>query len=50
VRNLMTTAKDAVKLTSFDFEIPCYVLDIEVVIEDAEQLVELIRASVLAKL
>jgi len=48
VRNLVTTAKDAVKLTSFDFEIPCHVLDIEVVMEDAEPLVELIRASLAA--
>jgi tetraacyldisaccharide 4'-kinase len=48
VRNLVTTAKDAIKLTSFDFEIPCRVLDIEVVLEDAERLVELIRASLSA--
>jgi tetraacyldisaccharide 4'-kinase len=45
VRNLVTTPKDAVKLTSFDLDIPCYVLDLEIVVEDEERLGEMIRAS-----
>jgi tetraacyldisaccharide 4'-kinase len=40
---LMTTAKDASKLVSFEMELPCYVLDIQISIDDDEQLVELIR-------
>jgi tetraacyldisaccharide 4'-kinase len=49
VRNLITTAKDAVKLTSFDFDIPCHVIDIEIVIEDEARLMEMIRASIVAQ-
>ncbi len=45
-RGLVTTAKDAVKLSSFDFEIPCYVLEIEIAIDDEERLMEIIRQSV----
>jgi tetraacyldisaccharide 4'-kinase len=40
---LITTAKDAVKLSSFDFELPCYVLDIQIAIDDEDRLVEMIR-------
>lgn len=49
VRNLVTTAKDAVKLTSFDFAIPCHVLDIEIVIEDEARLTEMVRAVIDSK-
>ena len=33
---LLTTAKDAVKLTGLEFEMPCFVVEIEVSIDDAE--------------
>lgn len=33
---LLTTAKDAVKLSNFKFEIPCFVVEIEMMIDDAE--------------
>ena len=33
---LITTAKDAVKLKGMAFDLPCYVLEIEIVIDDAE--------------
>lgn len=41
----VTTAKDAVKLTDLKFEIPCYVVEIETVISDAERFRALISAS-----
>jgi tetraacyldisaccharide 4'-kinase len=40
---LITTAKDAVKLSSFNFELPCYVLDIKISIDDEDRLIEMIR-------
>jgi tetraacyldisaccharide 4'-kinase len=40
---LLTTAKDAIKLASFELAIPCYVLDIQISIDDEGRLVELIR-------
>ena len=33
---LITTAKDAVKLKGMAFSLPCYVLEIEIVIDDAD--------------
>jgi len=33
---LLTTAKDAVKLTELDIQLPCFVVEIETVIDDAE--------------
>jgi tetraacyldisaccharide 4'-kinase len=41
--SLLTTAKDAVKLTSLHFEIPCNVLEIRISIEDEAHLIQLIR-------
>jgi tetraacyldisaccharide 4'-kinase len=43
---LITTAKDAVKLKGMTFALPCYVLEIEIVIEDAEQFHSLILQAV----
>jgi tetraacyldisaccharide 4'-kinase len=40
---LITTAKDAVKLQSLKFAIPCYVVEIEIAIEDEDRLRELIH-------
>ncbi len=45
VDSFITTAKDAVKLKDLKFEIPCYVIEIEPVISDAEQFRKLITAS-----
>ena len=42
--SLITTAKDAVKLRSLSFSLPCYVLEIELQIENADQLIQLIRS------
>ena len=39
---LITTAKDAVKLKGMTFALPCYVLEIEIEIDDAEQFLRLI--------
>ena len=33
---MITTAKDAVKLKGMAFSLPCYVLEIEIVIDDAD--------------
>lgn len=42
--SLITTAKDAVKLRRLSLSLPCYVLEIEPLIEDADELIELIRS------
>ena len=42
--SLITTAKDAVKLQSLSFSLPCYVLEIEPQIENSDQLIQLIRS------
>ena len=42
---LITTAKDAVKLRSLSFSIPCYVLEIEISIDNSEELTRLIVAA-----
>ena len=39
---LITTAKDAVKLTDITFTIPCFVVEVEVVINDPEHFNKLI--------
>ena len=43
---LVTTAKDAVKLSALHFELPCYKLEIEIAIDDAEQLAGFIRSQI----
>lgn len=40
---MITTEKDATKLHGFNFELPCYVLNIRIAIDDEEELVGLIR-------
>ncbi|HUS09244.1 MAG TPA: tetraacyldisaccharide 4'-kinase, partial [Pyrinomonadaceae bacterium] len=42
-RSLITTAKDAIKLTRCKFNLSCYVLDIQISIDDEDRLVELIH-------
>ena len=44
--SLITTAKDAVKLRSISFSLPCYVLEIEPQIENEDQLIKLILKAV----
>ena len=41
--DILTTAKDAVKLSSLQFELPCYVLEIRISVEDEAQLIQMIR-------
>ncbi|MDQ5846188.1 MAG: tetraacyldisaccharide 4'-kinase [Acidobacteriota bacterium] len=40
---LITTAKDAIKLQLFDLPIPCYVLEVQIAIDEEHRLVEMIR-------
>lgn len=44
---LLTTAKDAVKLRSLRFRLPCYVLEVEMELDDESKLLDLIRAAIL---
>jgi tetraacyldisaccharide 4'-kinase len=44
--SLITTAKDEVKLGEFDFELPCYVVDITISIDHEDGLRELIRNAI----
>lgn len=44
-RSLITTAKDAVKLHSFKFSMPCSSFDIRLEIKDEERFCEFVRAS-----
>lgn len=43
---LITTAKDAVKLNSGDLELPCYVLEIQISIDEADRLAAMIHRAV----
>ncbi|MEP6819017.1 MAG: tetraacyldisaccharide 4'-kinase [bacterium] len=40
---LVTTAKDATKLSTFELELPCHILDIHISIDDEDRLSEMIR-------
>jgi len=42
IQCLITTAKDAVKLTSLTLNLPCYILEIEIVIDDEERFARLL--------
>jgi tetraacyldisaccharide-1-P 4'-kinase len=44
--SLITTAKDAVKLRTLSLSIPCYVLDIEISIENEDTLTRLIVEAI----
>ncbi len=44
-RALLTTAKDAVKLRSLRFDLPCYVVEIEIEIENEHDLLAMIHAA-----
>jgi len=43
---LLTTAKDAIKLRSFDLNIRCYFVEVEISIDDDNRLVNMIRDAV----
>ena len=43
---LITTSKDAVKLESITFEVPCYILDIEIAFENTDQFLEVIHKAI----
>jgi tetraacyldisaccharide 4'-kinase len=45
-QRLLTTAKDAVKLRSLSFDLPCYVLEIELEFDDEEKLHSMIREAI----
>lgn len=45
VRSVVTTAKDAVKLKQRKFELPCYVLNIEISIEDEDRIIQMVNAA-----
>jgi tetraacyldisaccharide 4'-kinase len=49
-KSLVTTDKDAVKLRGLRFELPCYVLEIEVVIDDEPRFFKLIRSAMAKQL
>ena len=42
---LVTTAKDAVKLRTMSFEIPCYLVEIEIAIDNEERFTQLVREA-----
>ncbi len=42
---LITTAKDATKLVSLKFDLPCHVLDVRIAIDDEGLMLKLIRKS-----
>jgi tetraacyldisaccharide 4'-kinase len=44
--SLITTAKDAIRLRSLNLEIPCYVLKIQISIDEDERLIEMIRDAI----
>jgi tetraacyldisaccharide 4'-kinase len=46
---LITTAKDAVKLGSMRFTLPCYVIEIEMEIQEADRLLALIDEAIQSK-
>ena len=43
VKCLLTTAKDAIKLSAFKLDLPCHVVDIQISIDDNDRLVKMIR-------
>lgn len=45
IKGLITTAKDATKLSALNVELPCYILDIQISIDAEDRLVEMIRTA-----
>lgn len=46
VRSLITTAKDAIKLSTFKLRLPCYVLEIQISIDEEDLLIEIMRDAI----
>jgi tetraacyldisaccharide 4'-kinase len=44
--SLITTTKDAIKLTSMNLQLPCFVLEIKILLDDQEGLLQLIKDTV----
>jgi len=44
-QGFVTTAKDAVKLESLQFDLPCYVFEIEIAIEEEAKLLNMVREA-----
>jgi tetraacyldisaccharide 4'-kinase len=44
-QSLITTAKDAVKLQPSKFELPCYVMNIEILIEEEDRIIQMVDAA-----
>jgi tetraacyldisaccharide 4'-kinase len=42
---LITTAKDATRLSTSNLELPCYILDIQILIDEEDRLVDMIRTA-----
>jgi tetraacyldisaccharide 4'-kinase len=42
---LITTAKDATRLSTSNLELPCYILEIQILIDEEDRLVEMIRTA-----
>jgi tetraacyldisaccharide 4'-kinase len=47
-QSIITTAKDAVKLQESKFELPCYVLNIEILIEEGDRIIQMVDAAAAA--
>jgi tetraacyldisaccharide 4'-kinase len=45
-KSLITTAKDAVKLRALRFDLPCYVLEIEIDVDDENKLLKMTSAAI----
>lgn len=43
--SIITTAKDAVKLQPSQFELPCYVLNIEISIDEGDRIIQMVDAA-----
>ncbi len=48
-KGLITTAKDAVKLRSCSFRLPCYVLEIKISIDRHEEFLQMILKTLVQK-
>lgn len=46
---LITTAKDALKVSALNLELPCYVLEIQISIDEENRLIDIIRATACQK-
>ncbi len=45
IKGLITTAKDATKLATLNVKLPCYILDIQISIDEEDRLVNIIRET-----